>query len=135
MHRILARKQLSDEVFMMTVEAPLESWHLPLLLLWTRTPLPDRHVLEVMASSLGALVDEQNHIEQQLASPEMTVDQDEDREDVFKVHELPALSLGNVIQVFSISMILLGFFSVLVRVFTSKVSENCREILKNLQES
>ena len=33
---------------------PLEAWHLPLWLLWTKTPLPDETALQVMVSSLGA---------------------------------------------------------------------------------
>jgi hypothetical protein len=33
---------------------PLEAWHLPLWLLWTKTPLPDQTALQVMVSSLGA---------------------------------------------------------------------------------
>lgn len=73
----LSPAELDDLTFhlgRMTVEAPLESWHLPLWLLWTKAPLPDRGLLEVMACSLGAAVDEQNQIEQQLASPDPQVD-------------------------------------------------------------
>lgn len=39
----------------MQLQAPLEAWHLPLWLLWTKVPVPDKAVLQaVMVSSLGA---------------------------------------------------------------------------------
>ena len=86
-------EDLTFHLSRMTVEAPLESWHLPLWLLWTKTPLPERGVLEVMASSLGAVVDEQNQIEQQLVSPDPQVVGEDQH--VVKPSDLPALSLGN----------------------------------------
>lgn len=36
------------------LQPPLEAWHLPLWLLWAKTPLPDTTALQVMVSSLGA---------------------------------------------------------------------------------
>ena len=59
--------ELSYHLSRVCLQAPLETWHLPLWLLWTKTPLPDSATLQVMVSSLGHLqkdeVDEEEHVD------------------------------------------------------------------------
>lgn len=68
----MTQEEMDDLTFhlgRMQIQPPLEAWHLPLWLLWTKTPLPDQAVLQVMVSSLGAQQLSPDGIESQLGSP------------------------------------------------------------------
>lgn len=75
----ISSEELRDLTFHLgrfNVQHPLEAWHLPLWLLWTKTPLPDQAALQVMVTSLGA----QLSPDAELASPLQNWTQPEDEQ-------------------------------------------------------